>query len=75
MPRLTVKEAAEYLRLGVSTLNTYRVKGGGPPYIKMGATVRYDSEDLDAWIDLKKRMSTSAVEKAPPQRRSRKSAA
>jgi excisionase family DNA binding protein len=75
MPRLTVKEAADYLRLGVSTLNTYRVKGGGPPYIKMGATVRYDTEDLDKWIDIKKRESTSAAEKVPPPRRSRKSAA
>jgi excisionase family DNA binding protein len=70
MARLTVKEAADYLRLGVSTLNTYRVKGGGPPYIKMGATVRYDSEDLDVWIEQKKRQSTSAAEKKPPRGKS-----
>jgi excisionase family DNA binding protein len=73
MPRLTVKEAAEYLRVGVQTLNNLRVKGGGPPYIKMGAAVRYDTEDLDAWIDQKKRQSTSAVD--PPTPRPRKSAA
>jgi excisionase family DNA binding protein len=70
MARLTVEEAAEYVRLGVSTLNTYRVKGGGPVYIKMGATVRYDTEDLDVWLEEKKRQSTSAAEKKPPRGKS-----
>jgi hypothetical protein len=57
--RLTVKEAAEYVRLGVSTLNAYRVTGGGPVFIKAGGKILYDTKDLDAWLDAHKQRSTS----------------
>jgi excisionase family DNA binding protein len=56
---LTVKEAADYLRCGVSTLNKLRVTGGGPRYVKFGGKVLYDQRDLDKWIEDHKRNSTS----------------
>lgn len=34
---LDVKQASEFLKLGVSTLNKLRVHGGGPTYIELGA--------------------------------------
>ncbi len=55
----TVKEAAAYLRCGVSTLNKLRVSGGGPRYTKLSARVLYDMSDLDQWVDDNKRGSTS----------------
>ena len=33
------------------TLAKYRCVGGGPPFVKFGATdVRYDEPDLDKWV-------------------------
>jgi excisionase family DNA binding protein len=56
---LTVAEAATYVSLSVSTLNRFRVSGGGPRYVKLGGKVLYDARDLDQWIENNKRASTS----------------
>jgi excisionase family DNA binding protein len=59
MSRLTVSEAAQYVRLAMSTLNALRTAGRGPRFIKLGRKVLYDTKDLDAWLDRNKRRSTS----------------
>ena len=57
-PRLTRKEAAEYLTLRHNvrrshmTLATYASKGRGPHYYKVGRNVFYDHKDLHDWVDL-----------------------
>lgn len=57
---LTVKEAAEYLKLGKPTLDRYRVLGGGPRFAKIsGGAVRYRLADLDSWLESKIISSTS----------------
>jgi excisionase family DNA binding protein len=56
---LTVREAADYLGLSVSTLNKWRVSGEGPRYVKLGAAVRHDIRDLDSFIEAGVRNSTS----------------
>ena len=61
--KLTVREAAEHLRISKSTLDKLRVSGGGPAYLKLGARVVYDVADLDAWAARGRRSSTS-VQKA-----------
>ena len=51
--------AAEYLGgLARSTLQTWRYKGEGPEFVKLGERVLYDQADLDAYIDQNKRQST-----------------
>ena len=47
---LTEHEAADVLTLNVRTLQAWRVKGGGPVFIKLGGSVRYRKSDLDAFI-------------------------
>jgi excisionase family DNA binding protein len=59
MTRLTVIEAADYLRLSKATLDAWRTAGKGPRFIKAGKRVLYDSRDLDRWLDGNKRSSTS----------------
>jgi len=59
---LTVRQAADYLGLGVSTLNKWRCHGGGPIFIKMGRAVRYRLEDLDAFVINARTRSTSECE-------------
>jgi hypothetical protein len=59
MSRLTVKEAADFLRLSKATLDTWRTAGKGPRFIKAGKRVFYDTRDLDRWLDGNKQSSTS----------------
>lgn len=55
-----VSAAAEHCGLSASTLNKLRCTGGGPKFVKItGAAVRYDPKDLDAWIQSRRRASTS----------------
>lgn len=56
---LNVREAAETLRLGVSTLNKLRVHGGGPRYVKLGRRVVYRRIDLTTWAEERLLRSTS----------------
>jgi excisionase family DNA binding protein len=55
----TNNEAAMYLGLGRQTLPKFRLTGGGPPFLKIGRSVRYALEDLDAWAKGHRRRSTS----------------
>lgn len=56
---LTRKEAADYLKLGESTLAKLFVSGDGPPAIKIGRSVRYSARDLNTWMSSRRRASTS----------------
>ena len=55
---LTVREAADYIKMSESFLNRRRCDGGGPNYHKMGRAVRYRIADLDAWLASMRRSST-----------------
>lgn len=63
MTLLDTNEAAKYLRLSPRTLEDYRIKGGGPVFIRIGlgrrAPVLYDLEDLNAWLKGQKRGSVA----------------
>lgn len=53
---LTDPEAAAYLGMSISFLRQGRMEGRranrspGPPFIKLGKAIRYDIQDLDAWL-------------------------
>ncbi|WP_367989492.1 helix-turn-helix transcriptional regulator [Vibrio sp. NTOU-M3] len=53
----TEQETAEYIGMSRSFLRQSRMEGQrknrtlAPPFIKIGRTVRYLKEDLDAWLD------------------------
>lgn len=40
---------ASHLGLAKSTLEKMRVRGDGPPFVKLGRAVRYRLIDLDGW--------------------------
>lgn len=50
MANLRVKQAAEYVGVSKSLLDKLRCYGGGPTFVKLGATVIYTTADLDAWV-------------------------
>jgi hypothetical protein len=54
------KRAAEYLGVSHRTLQGYRLKGGGPEFVKIShKVVRYKISDLIAWAKSRKRKNTS----------------
>ena len=56
---LTATEVAEALGLTIRTLEDWRYKGEGPPFLKIGHRVRYDAADLERWLAAQRRRSTS----------------
>jgi len=42
-------QAAMFLGISVRTLQAWRVRGGGPPYVKIGRAVRYQRRQLVAF--------------------------
>ena len=54
--RIEAQEAAAVLTITVSTLNAWRCRGGGPPWLKIGQCVRYDLEELKIWIDAQRQL-------------------
>ena len=59
---LDTRHAADYLGISPSTLNRMRVTGEGPRYAKAGRRVIYDPEDLNAWVEERKRRFTGEGE-------------
>jgi excisionase family DNA binding protein len=58
-PRVKDTEAAALLGLSVRTLRQWRLKGGGPEFLKLGSAVRYDLNALEAWAKSRARVNTS----------------
>ncbi len=56
---LSTPLAAAYVGLSPATLETLRVRGGGPTFVKLGRRVVYRREDLDTWLEAARRASTS----------------
>jgi hypothetical protein len=42
--------AAAYIGVAAPTLATWATRGGGPPFLKVGAKVVYLQTDLDHWM-------------------------
>jgi predicted DNA-binding transcriptional regulator AlpA len=52
--RIPEKEAAPYIGMSTMFLRISRMRGDGPPYLKIGRSVRYDTADLDRWLESKR---------------------
>lgn len=49
-PTWTVDEVAAYLRVPKATLYQWRWKNYGPPAAKVGRGLRYERDDVVAWL-------------------------
>lgn len=57
---LRTPSAAEFLGLAPSTLEKYRINGGGPVFIRLGVrAVGYRVQDLRDWLHSRRVSSTS----------------
>src|SRR4029453_12928070 len=52
-------EAAAYLGISRSWLTKLRVRGGGPPHVKLGRRCLYRRSDLDGFMRARLRRTTS----------------
>lgn len=52
---MTEKEAAEYLRIKFETLAKLRREGKGPPYSRIGGSIRYIKETVQNWVKTQER--------------------
>ena len=52
-------EAARLLAVSQRTLQAWRLRGGGPLFVKAGRAVRYRRRDLISWMDANAVASTS----------------
>lgn len=61
-PYLSTEEAANYLRISLRVLQSYRISGEGPAYRKHGARVVYHLEDLERWSAIRRYRSAGERE-------------
>ena len=48
---LNERQLAEYLKISVPTVRSWRLFRKGPAYHKFGSSVRYRISDVDQWVD------------------------
>jgi DNA-binding transcriptional regulator YiaG len=51
---LTQDQLSEFLLVPVRTLENWRQRKFGPPYIKIARRVRYSVESVEAWLQARK---------------------
>jgi len=56
---LTNDALAERLHVHPNTTEHWRLKGEGPPWIRVGRLVRYRPEDVEEWLTRNRAQSTS----------------
>ena len=69
---LTPRETAKHLRVTERTLERRRLVGDGPPFVKIGSSIRYPLPELEKW--LAERMQRSTSETVTPVNRRRRKA-
>jgi len=60
---LNEKQLAMKLGLSLACARRWRTTGRGPRYIKLGASVRYRLEDVEAWLASRPAGGEGVVEK------------
>ena len=58
---MTEHEAARRLTVSVKTLQAWRVRGGGPRFVKVGRLVRYTEAAIEEFIRLHTLSSTAEL--------------
>lgn len=56
---LTPRETAKHLRCSERKLERHRLVGDGPPFVKIGAAIRYPLSELEKWLAEHTHRSTS----------------
>ena len=47
----TDKQVAAFLNVSLATVRRWRLTGFGPPFYRIGASIRYSSAGCERWLD------------------------
>ena len=50
-PLWTTRQLAEFLNVTKETIDIWRYRGDGPPYLKLSRQVRYQPSAVYAWLE------------------------
>jgi predicted DNA-binding transcriptional regulator AlpA len=48
---LNENQVAQRLNVSIATVRRWRMRSMGPPFKKIGASVRYATDELKSWVD------------------------
>lgn len=48
---MDIHEVAGRLRVSVGCVRAWRLRGEGPPAIRVGSALRWDPDEVESWID------------------------
>jgi excisionase family DNA binding protein len=54
---MTIGELSDYLKVPTQTLYQWRTKGYGPKGVRIGKHIRYDEQDVRAWVEKLKKVA------------------
>ena len=60
MPRMTVAELAEFLRVSPYTLQRWRCEGTGPAFEKIGNRILYPTHLVEEWLQSNAQTNTAS---------------
>jgi predicted DNA-binding transcriptional regulator AlpA len=55
------QKTAAYLQVSYSWIRQARSNGNGPPFIKIGKSVRYLKNDVDVWVQSQRKHNTITI--------------
>ncbi len=58
---MTTSEVASLLKVAEITLRKWRLNGAGPRFVRCGANVRYQRDEIERWIAARTVASTSEL--------------
>jgi hypothetical protein len=59
---LNQRQAAEVLAVNPRTMEGWRCRGDGPPFIRLGRVIRYRLQDLHTWLEDRTFQSTTEAD-------------
>lgn len=60
-PRMGSKQSADYIGVSDSWMRKRRMRGDGPPFLRIGGKIVYDRETLDRWLENQQSINTLKV--------------
>lgn len=51
---LRIDQVADRLTVSVGCLRAWRLKGEGPPAIRIGTALRWEAAEVDEWLDMRR---------------------
>jgi predicted DNA-binding transcriptional regulator AlpA len=57
---LNIEQVADRLTVSVGCIRAWRSRGEGPPAIRVGAALRWDPAEVDAWLDTRRESRSEA---------------